>query len=289
MVRKLPENWNKKLVKDFTKSSVHELIFENMPDATASIRKNTLKKIRRIFSLALEEGLILKNPASGMKVKVPKNEMLVLNSVEAEKLLSEAFKTEHEYYEIWILALLTGMRSGELYTLRWSDIDFETGFITVKRQWTVKDGIHPTKSNRNRPVPISEDLALFLKKWKVKTETGFSEALWDGVSKEYVTFNDYVLPRLVSWRSSEQAKILKRFCLKIGVTPIRFHDLRATFITNLLAQGVPLAKVMQIVGHSRLDTTDQYLRNAGVNLIGSTNELGYNLPSSDEAKVLSIV
>lgn len=285
----LPDEWSKKLVKDFTKSHVHKLIFEDMEDATASIRKNTLKRIHRVFSLALEEGLILKNPASSLKVKVPKSDMLVLNSIEAQKLLQEALKIKHDYFEVWTLALLTGLRSGELYALRWEDIDFQTGFITVKRQWTVKDGLHPTKNNRNRPIPISEDLGLFLKKWKVKTQGGFSEILWNGVYKKNVTFDDYVLPRLHTWRSSEQAKILKKFCLSLGITPVRFHDLRATFITNMLAQGVSLPKVMQIVGHSRMDTTDGYLRNSGVNLVGSTSKLGYSPPTGESAKILSII
>jgi len=59
---------------------------------------------------------------------------------------------------------------------------------------------------------------------------------------------------------------------------VKFHDLRATFITNMLAQGVPITIVMKIVGHSKMSTTDEYNRLAGVAVKGSTNKLGYNLP-----------
>ncbi len=84
-----------------------------------------------------------------------------------------------------------------------------------------------------------------------------------------------VLPRLQQWRDGEQAKILRGFCSQIGITSVKFHDLRATFITNLLAQGASLPKVMAIVGHSRISTTDVYLRLTGMSVQNTTEKLGY--------------
>ena len=69
---------------------------------------------------------------------------------------------------------------------------------------------------------------------------------------------------------------------------MKFHDLRATFITNLLAQGVSVAKVMKLVGHSRSSTTDRYLRLAGVFTKGTTDSLGYTLPRALEGKVVEL-
>jgi len=62
------------------------------------------------------------------------------------------------------------------------------------------------------------------------------------------------------------------------VTEVKFHDLRATFITNLLVQGAELLRVMMIVGHRKLGTTDKYVRKAGVPVQGVTNVLGYQSP-----------
>lgn len=57
-------------------------------------------------------------------------------------------------------------------------------------------------------------------------------------------------------------------------TLVGFHDLRATFIT----QGVSLPKVMMVIlGHSRMSTTDVYLRLAGINFHNATDKLGYEL------------
>ncbi|PIP94770.1 MAG: hypothetical protein COW78_09760, partial [Bdellovibrio sp. CG22_combo_CG10-13_8_21_14_all_39_27] len=78
----LSDEWNKKLLTDFTKAHVHELIYETMDEATANMRKQAFKKLHRIFELAVEEGIIPRNPAAGIKVKVPAPEQLVLNANE---------------------------------------------------------------------------------------------------------------------------------------------------------------------------------------------------------------
>ena len=56
------------------------------------------------------------------------------------------------------------------------------------------------------------------------------------------------------------------------------HDLRATFITQMLADNVPLGKIKEIVGHSKLSTTDRYLRKSGLDLRGATNCLSFEIP-----------
>ncbi len=172
------------------------------------------------------------------------------------------------------MALGTGMRSGELFALLWTDIDFDGRTISVTKQWTNKNGTCPTKTLRSRVVPISDDLLKFLKELKLKRGAKY----------------DCVLPHLPEWENGQQAQVTKDFCTALGITPIKFHDLRATFITSLLSRGVPLAQVMAIVGHNQIKTTNGYLRRAGVDVLGATNKLGYKLPSDVAgAQVLSIV
>lgn len=65
----------------------------------------------------------------------------------------------------------------------------------------------------------------------------------------------------------------------IGIAPIRFHDLRATFITQLSQYGVSIAEVQVIVGHPELKTTQRYLSVAGVDVKGVTNKLQFSMPS----------
>ncbi len=161
------------------------------------------------------------------------------------------------------------MRSGELYALEWSDVDFDAGRIVVSRSWRSKNGTGPTKSAKNRIVPISSELHRFLHELKAKYQ-----------------HCNHVLPRLSEWENGEQAQVLKDFCQAISITLVKFHDLRATFITQMLLKGVSLAQVMAIVGHAELKTTTVYLRVTGADLDGATNRLNLSLPQDELAKVI---
>lgn len=266
-------HWAQTEITQLTKSDVHELIFDKCAAiVTPNNRRTVFTLIRTLFERAVEEGLINRNPCSGIRVHVPEVEQKVLTTSEAEKFLTEAKLTNHRYYPIWAMALMTGMRSGELYALEWRSVDLESRIISVSRQWSNKNGFGPTKSRRTRVVPISEDLETFLK--ELKLERGHE---------------DSVLPRHQEWSDGSQADVTRQFCKAIGVTQVKFHDLRATFITNLLARGVSLARVMSIVGHTQLKTTNGYLRRAGVDVQGATESLGYRLPQTSSAGILSLL
>jgi len=274
-VRKwINKHWEKKELREISNMDVHELIYEKITteEATMHTRKYVLKIIKRIFQMAMDSGKIDRNPCQGMMVKVPESEKKVLTNSEVEIFLSEAKATNHRFYPIWIVALFTGMRSGELYALKWSDVDFESRIISVSKSWSSKNGFTSTKNQKNRIVPISDELLAYLRELKLQ---GGSE--------------EFVLPHPTEWTRGEAAKVTKAFCKSIGVSDIRFHDLRATFITNLLARGEPLVRVMSIVGHSDMETTNEYLRKAGVEVKGATDRLGYKVPSQTGATVLQLV
>ncbi len=266
-------HWKKTEINVISRADVHELIFETCAAIVSpNNRKTILKMVKRLFQMAVDDGLILRNPCVGIQVKAPEVEQKVLTNSEVGIFLREAKINDHRFYSIWAVALMTGMRSGELFALRWSDIDLDSGTICVSRQWSSKNGYGPTKSQRSRIVPVSGDLAKFLK--QMKLARGSEES---------------VLPRFMEWENGEQAKITREFCQTIGITPIKFHDLRATFITNLLARGESLARVMSIVGHSQLKTTNGYLRKAGVDVFGGTDKLGYTLPNESKAQIITLL
>ncbi len=245
-------------------ADIHRLVYEDVSaELSPSTRRTILKMIRRIFQMALDEGLVTRNPASGIQVKVPEVDAKVLTNEEAKIFLREARLTSHRFYPVWFVALATGMRSGELMAMTWKDVDLESKTISVSRQWTSKTGYAPTKTQRSRVVPIADDLAQFLRELKLKRGS-----------------EEFVLPHLKEWENGEQAQVTREFCEAIGVTPVKFHDLRATFITNLLSRGVSLAQVMAVVGHNQLKTTNTYLRKAGVEVKEVTEKLGYKLPEA---------
>jgi integrase len=83
---------------------------------------------------------------------------------------------------------------------------------------------------------------------------------------------NFVLPRSVKWDRGDQAKELRFFLKSIGLPEIRFHDLRATWATLLLADGKPAIKVMKAGGWEDMKTMDGYCRLAGVDIEGLTDD-----------------
>ena len=268
----VPLYWKNREISSFSVSDITELLHSSSTSENPVSQKHLLKLVRRIFQMAVDEGIIARNPTAGIKVKHIEHEKKVLTAKEAEILLLNALESNHPFYPIWAFALKTGMRSGEMYALKWSDIDFESNIISVTKQWTNKVGFTPTKTRENRVVPISTDLKEFLFELANKKKND----------------NDFILPHLREWTNGDQAHVLKNFCRVIGITEVKFHDLRATFITNLLSQGVPLVKVMAIVGHKKMSTTDIYLRLAGVEIKGATEQMGFQIPQNNNvAKILN--
>ncbi len=270
-------HWERTEIHKITRNDVHDMIYEKCQAIVSpNNRKTILKMLKRLFAMAVEDGLLDRNPCVGIQIKVAEVEQKVLTSSEVDIFLKEARFTNHRFYPIWALALMTGMRSGELFALKWTDIDFDSKNISVSKQWTSKNGTGPTKTQRSRIVPISAPLLQFLKELKLKSGGGLHKS------------DEHVLPQFPEWANGEQAKITREFCNVLGITSVKFHDLRATFITNLLARGETLARVMSIVGHSQLKTTNGYLRKAGVEVQGGTDKLGYSLPDGKEADIISI-
>lgn len=259
--------WKDRFIDEITPGEVHNLIFEHVSGVSSQTRKGIIKIIKRIFNLAIEEGILTRNPAVGIKVKIADANQSVLNKNEIEIFLREAKSINHKFYPHWTLALLTGMRSGELHALRWIDVDFVTGFINISKAWTRYNGEGPTKTAKNRVYPISRECRKFLQELKLKA--GGAE---------------FVLPRLWEWDQGHLGQITRDFCKGIGISSIKFHDLRATFITQMLNNGVALSKVMAIVGHSSLKTTQGYLRLCGKDIEGATEDLGVTVPEDRKAE-----
>ncbi|QDK42704.1 hypothetical protein DOM21_14845 [Bacteriovorax stolpii] len=236
---------------------------------TKAHQKKIKNVINVIYSWGIEERYITgvhQSPVYGLQISVIQDKRPeILKLEEIRILLYEAQAQAHPWYPIWGFALLSGMRNGELYALKWADIDLENGLITVERSYDKRqDSYKSTKAGYWRTVPISEELKSLIIDLKLKADS------------------EFVLPRPVYWNRGEQAKVLKAFCRSINITPIKFHTLRACFATQLLGQGVEPLKVMKICGWRDLETMAFYIRLAGIDEKGVTENLRF-LPASPGA------
>lgn len=192
-----------------------------------------------------------------------------------EEILEQIFLKEAEntiYYYLFIVALETGMRLGELAGLQWKDIDFKKKVIHVRHSLTYfsKNGkyvfqMHPTKTNKGlRDIPLTA-IAIdalhqqFFKKKRIVNQG--KEPLEGYEDLVFVTKNNKPTTQFLVGECIEgiMRKIHKHNPDLIfeRVTP---HCFRHTFATRCLEANIPLKTVSQILGHSQLQlTTDLYM------------------------------
>jgi len=168
-------------------------------------------------------------------------EPVAWTKLEMDKFL--AVVEQCDTYPLWLIALHTGMRRGEVFGLQFGDVDFEKGVIHVRRSYN-----GPTKNGRSRMVPMSRKLEECLLDNRVDVKGTNSPG-----SRLFHTFdpNPY----------------LKGLCKEARVPVVTFHALRHTFATLALEAGKSPKKVSEALGHSNLSTTlDIYWRSTGDHL-----------------------
>ena len=253
--------WLKRPAASITRMDVMEVLNQMLAQGYSQSYQNKMKVIiHRMFRFGIEHQLIKlhQSPAYGIKLqREEKKKPEILSKDQIVLLLQSAKTLNHAWYPVWAMALLTGMRNGELYALTWKDIDWENKLISVTKSYnTRRKLIKSTKSGDWRSIPISSQLEILLKELKLSC----------GKRKE-------VLPQLTGWSKGEQARILRAFCTGLGLPSVKFHTLRACFATQLIRQGIAPIQIQKICGWKDLETMQRYVRLAGIETTGVTEGL----------------
>lgn len=199
---------------------------------------------RTALEKAVTEGLITTNPAIGCRLPPKKaKEMQVLTQDEIRRFLIQA--NEEGYYEFFLLELTTGMRRGEILGLQWKDVNFATGELHIRRQ-VVKKGAQaqitkPKTKSSIRTLILPPDMLNIL---AVHKKNATCEWVFPSPVKEGE-------PRNPDSIYGKFQKILKR----AGCKKIRFHDLRHTFATMALENGMDIKTLSAMIGHISAETT----------------------------------
>ncbi|WP_027716959.1 tyrosine-type recombinase/integrase [Desulfovirgula thermocuniculi] len=228
-------------------------------------RESAPKTVREMYNVlraalrrAVEWGLLAKNPAEGVKVpRKETRELQVWTEEEATRFLEVAKKSG--YYPVFVLALTTGMRLGELLGLKWEDVDLDAGYLQVKRTLADKSAMGkgrvvfqtPKTRAARRKIPLDPATVEVLRKHKKKQA--------EARLKKGPEWQDYDLVFCTSqgtpFYHSDVRKAFNRLVKKAGVKPIRFHDLRHTHATLLLRKGIHPKVVAERLGHSSVSIT----------------------------------
>ncbi len=149
--------------------------------------------------------------------------------------------------ELIRVAAFAGLRRGELVALRWREVDFAGRKLTVRRALSGETEVSSTKSRRTRQVPLPQQAAGALMRLSDRDE--------------FTRPDDYVFANRFGRRIDPSAlrRRFERARDAAGLQRLRFHDLRHTYGSLLVAGGIDLVSVKAAMGHSRITTTERYL------------------------------
>ena len=229
--------------------------------------RSTVKLLKMFFTFAVEEGFTALNPFK--KIAIPgerpvKTTIERFTPEEIEKIKEEMVRCNYRNEFLVLLGLGTGLRRGELLALRYADIQDWNIHVenslsaatvvddTGARTWRISIG--PTKTNSSvRIVPIPAGLKEAYHKHR---RHQLEECMRLGLGEPEYLFTSEIGGIL---DPRNLGRSFNRLLDRAGVEHKKFHALRHTYGSNLVAAGVPVPTVMTLMGHSSIETTMIYV------------------------------
>lgn len=216
--------------------------------------------MHKALQTAVKRGLVIRNVADGVDVpRAQRNDMQTWDEYEVTRFLETA--KESTYYELFFLALFTGMRRGELLALRWQDIDFMFSQISVNRTLHRLQGgkygngsyvfTQPKSERSRRTIALSSSVILTLKNYKEK-QSIIRDKLGISLKDDDLVFSNLKGEPL---RPNTITRAWSMLAARAGVKIIRLHDARHTHASLLLKQGVHPKIVQERLGHASIQIT----------------------------------
>jgi len=226
---------------DLTNADLLRLKNDFIRHDTESTAYNVMRTIRKILNKAVEEGILDKSPLKTRLPGCPKTEH---PTVDPETLMTMLHELEGRDRAIIATAGMQGRRKSEIEGLQWDDLDFDDMLMTIRRQSVDGDIIHHLKSGRKQLVtPMTVLYTNIMKEWKLEAKP----SIWVFPGRD-----THRPMSMQAWRG----KIWPVIKLKYGLPDdLRPHDLRHTFATILIAAGVSVAIVQELLGHASIRTT----------------------------------
>lgn len=218
--------------------------------------------LRTAMDKALDWDRVLRNPVAKTEhITYDAEKFDIWDTDETNRFFKTARKLASRFYALFVLALDTGMREGELLALRWSDIDLSSCNVRVERSLSEIGGKHLGEAPRkyigtvktkaaNRTIKMHSSTVAVLKSHR-------EELLGNGLYQK----SGYVFPDTIGGVMGKSNFINSHFkpvVEEAKVTPVRFHYLRHMAATRMLRSGVPVHVVSARLGHKSIEVTLKY-------------------------------
>ncbi|MCY7961336.1 site-specific integrase [Bacillus spizizenii] len=239
---------------EIAKSDIEKLVSNMLEnDLSAKTIRKAVVIIKASLEKAVDDGLIGVNPAK--KVDLPKLKETEFNiwTQDQIEIFLEAAKSDR-LFTLFRLALMTGMRRGELLGLRWKDIRFDLNTVTIQ-QTLSNDGKKILKGTKSR----AGRRTINLDKTTIEALQILKERVEEEKSRIGEDYPDYDLVFCTKYGTPlsppNVRRTFKQISEKANLPSIRFHDLRHTHATLLLEKRIPVKVISERLGHSSINVT----------------------------------
>jgi integrase len=257
-IKAINKAFNGLALSEITPQCIEDYKNKRLNQVSASTVNRELATLKRLFNLAVEWDKTEVNPMKKVKILKEPDSRLIYLEPEQFSSLMEKIHLPHLKVAVMI-AVHTGLRKGEILALRKTAIDLKRRFISVTETRDSDGKTNSPKNNRRRTVPVNDELFSVLKEWIENLE---GECLFDV-------------------RDFRQA--FNRACKAAGIEDFHFHDLRHTFGSQLIMEGVDVVTVKEFMGHSSVNTTMRYTQVSEGHKIEAINRLSHKF-SNDNKK-----
>lgn len=255
MVRELIESKDSQFKARRTYDVLHAMIELAYRDGDTGIKENVCKRLKE-------------------KPKIERVEQRTWNAEQCKKFLAEL--QEHRYYGVFLCAMTTGMRIGEVLGLRWQDVDMRNRIIYVNQKLEFKEPgnpeikIGPPKTKASEaPIPMTEILYQELK--RIQERQRFEKS---GYREDFLEY-DFVFKNMKGGPVSLEylrKKVMWKVIEKTGLPKIRIHDLRHSAATLLRSMGFDIKTIQRYLRHADLSATQIYTHDEGVEFLREATE-----------------